>query len=170
LSATPTIRRLTPEDAAAMLAYLREVAAEKFDTIFERSTFPTIEQERSWLEGRSGDDGAIFAAELPGDRIVGIAECQRARQPQARHNAELGVSVLRAFQRRGLGRQLMQRLIDWCGPAGVGFLRLEVMAHQEVGVELYRSLGFDVDGVRREYVQVGGSLVDLVLMTKRIGG
>jgi L-amino acid N-acyltransferase YncA len=164
----PTIRRLTPDAAAAMLAYLRELAAERFDTIFERATFPTVEQERAWLESRSGDEGAIFAAALPHGRIVGIAECQRPRQPQARHNAELGVSVLRSFQRRGLGRALMERLIAWCGPAGVDFLRLEVMAHQQGGIALYRQLGFVEEGSRTDFVQLEGRRVDLILMYRRI--
>lgn len=61
------------------------------------------------------------------------------------------VAVDPAFQRRGIGRQLMQRLCDELETSDITEVTLEVRASNESAKALYTSLGFSVSGLRARY-------------------
>ncbi len=55
------------------------------------------------------------------------------------------------FQRRGLGRMLIEHLIDELETRGVVTLWLEVRASNAADIALYESLGFNEATIRRNY-------------------
>lgn len=159
----PALRPLREDDAELVLGYLRAINAEEHPGVFRRTVFPSVEDERGWLRSRSGDDGAAFAA-MDGAAMVGLAECQRPRPAQLRHAAALGISVLRAYQRRGIGRALMRELVGWAAAKGLRRLELDVTADNAPAIALYRDLGFVVEGTKRGAVRRDDGFVDLVGM------
>jgi len=128
-------------------------------------------QERElaeWVTGkRSGPNGAMVVGEV-GGRIVGEAVARRYTQGGLRHVAHIGIGVVPEFQGLGLGRALMQWLIDWArvGPGrGVVRLDLSVFQNNARAIRLYESLGFVKEGVRKRFVRLpDGSEIDDVLM------
>ena len=56
----------------------------------------------------------------------------------------------------GLGRGLMQRLLQHAAAAGSEQVFLEVKASNEVAISLYRSLGFEQIDIRKRYYQPSG--------------
>lgn len=65
------------------------------------------------------------------------------------------IGVDPAYQRHGIGRGLMDRLLSWTGPDGVVFL--EVRTDNEPAITLYRSLGFVTVGLRKRYYRASGA-------------
>lgn len=65
------------------------------------------------------------------------------------------IGVDPAYQRHGIGRAMMTRLLDEVGPDGVVYL--EVRTDNEPALELYRSLGFETIGVRKRYYRASGA-------------
>lgn len=63
------------------------------------------------------------------------------------------VSVARDKRRRGIGTLLLQELIRRAGEAGVAKLYLEVRESNQAAIALYESLGFQRDGIRRDYYE-----------------
>src|SRR5262245_23883569 len=68
-----------------------------------------VAANRRFLEALTPDDH-VFVAEVEG-RVAGIAGLH-VRGGKMRHCAELGISVGDDFQGRGLGRRLMETLLD----------------------------------------------------------
>lgn len=67
------------------------------------------------------------------------------------------------FRRRGLGRRLLQAMIDKAIEAGALEITLEVRASNYAAQALYKSIGFVVVGVRKHYYHDNGE--DAILMT-----
>ena len=64
------------------------------------------------------------------------------------------VASHREYRRIGVGRSLMESAIDEGGRRGVAFVILEVRASNEGAQLLYRDLGFNIVGRRREYYRL----------------
>jgi ribosomal-protein-alanine N-acetyltransferase len=63
------------------------------------------------------------------------------------------VVVSTAARRQGIGRALMEALIQYAANLGVAYLTLEVRAGNETAISLYRSLGFHKVAVRAKYYE-----------------
>ncbi len=87
--------------------------------------------------------------------LVGYAGMARlGRTPPFEHEIHT-IGVDPAYQGRGIGRRMMTALLDLVGADGVVFL--EVRTDNEPAIALYRSLGFDLVGLRRRYYRASGA-------------
>lgn len=103
----------------------------------------TDEDEGRYLQEKTESAGEIeIVAELDG-KIVGSGGIESVGSfEKARHRAEFGVSVDRAYWGLGIGRALTQACIACAREAGYAQLELDVVAENERAILLYESLGF----------------------------
>ncbi|WP_380184647.1 ribosomal protein S18-alanine N-acetyltransferase [Kalamiella sp. sgz302252] len=73
-----------------------------------------------------------------------------------------------AFQRRGLGRALLQHLIKELEQRGVLTLWLEVRASNQAAIALYQQLDFNEVSVRRNYYPTAEGKEDAIIMALTI--
>ncbi|AVR02738.1 ribosomal protein S18-alanine N-acetyltransferase [Pluralibacter gergoviae] len=74
------------------------------------------------------------------------------------------IAVDPAHQRRGLGRALLEAVIDEVEKRGVATLWLEVRASNAAAIALYESLGFNEADVRRNYYPTANGHEDAIVM------
>ena len=65
------------------------------------------------------------------------------------------IAVLPEYRRQGLARQLMAILFETCRQLNVPDTYLEVRVSNAAAIGLYESLGFETDGLRKNYYQDG---------------
>ena len=88
-----------------------------------------------------------------GDALVGYAGIARlGRTPPYEYEMHT-VGVDPDFQGQGIGRRMMNDLLEFAGPDGVVFL--EVRTDNVPAIALYESLGFERMGVRKRYYRNG---------------
>lgn len=68
------------------------------------------------------------------------------------------------YQRQGLGRVLLEHLIDELEKRGVATLWLEVRASNAAAIALYESLGFNEATIRRNYYPTTDGREDAIIM------
>lgn len=73
------------------------------------------------------------------------------------------LGVIEEYRRKGIGRALMNELINECKAMDSAFVTLEVRASNTPAVKLYESLGFTEAGRRKNYYKE--PLEDAILMT-----
>lgn len=73
------------------------------------------------------------------------------------------VAVSTDFRRRGLGRKLVEAMLECAQRRELAFLTLEVRAGNEPARGLYEAMGFHVVGVRKNYYEKPTE--DAILMT-----
>jgi putative acetyltransferase len=105
-------------------------------------------------------------------RAVGLAELiTYPGEPRHRHAGELNlVATHPDWARRGVGRMLMNAVIeladDWLDLRRLGLI---VFVDNTHAIELYRRLGFVIEGTLRGYAFKRGALVDAHVMARLRG-
>lgn len=165
-----TVRCADPCDALALLEISRSVMAEGDCTITEPDEFHLDEeQEREWIRGHNEHAGRLLlVAEVAGGPagFVAFACCDRRRLA---HWGELGISIDARWRDRGVGRALINSLLDWAeNTPAIEQVRLGVVADNARAIHLYSVLGFTVEGRRERAVRRGNDFYDMVLMVRSV--
>jgi RimJ/RimL family protein N-acetyltransferase len=80
------------------------------------------------------------------------------------HCGTLGVGLLPEHRGKGVGRQLMRRTIDAAFAFGLTRIELTVREANLNAIALYKSLGFEVEGMHRRAVRIEGEYENLYSM------
>jgi len=127
---------------------------------------PTSEAEEREFLGRVDtlDNALAIIAEWRTE-IVGYLVFTGGNRSRMRHAGEFGISVARACQGIGLGRRMLEMLIDWARRGAiVRKINLVVRPDNRPAIALYESLGFAVEGRKRRGMLVEGEFTDALLM------
>lgn len=81
------------------------------------------------------------------NRIVGFSRCEGSNLKRLSHKVEFGVCILREFWGYGMGKNLLQKSINWADENEVKKISLQVLETNEKAIQLYKKLGFGVEGI-----------------------
>lgn len=134
--------------------------------------FASVAEERDGIATEPPVDvstRAVQFARSVGESLVAVADGQvigMLHLEVSRHGfAELGMLVCRPWRGHGVGSALIAAAADWARTQGVHKLCLEVFAHNEAAIMLYRKCGFAEEGHRvRQYRRANGELWDSIMM------
>ncbi len=161
---TVVVRRATQDDADALMQNINEVGAEEEWILTERIT-NSVKQEREWIRGFDNENSVLYVAEV-GGQVVGQVDVRIASFRKARHVANLGIAIIRAYRGIGVGRILMERALVWMKVRGVEKAILEVFSTNTRAIALYEKMGFEIEAVRKRHYKIRGQYVDDVHMAK----
>ena len=128
-------RTLLPEDAEGVA----RVERESFPTPWSREDF--------WRE--ASNDFACYIVALDDMEIIGFAGCWISFEEAQVTN----IALTSAQRGRGLGKDLMTRLMCAAAARGAERMTLEVRPSNTSALRLYERLGFAAIGVRKKYYQ-----------------
>jgi ribosomal protein S18 acetylase RimI-like enzyme len=80
------------------------------------------------------------------------------------HCGTLGVGLLPDFRGKGIGRKLMGQTIDAAFAFGLTRIELTVREENVNAIALYKSLGFEIEGLHRNAVCIEGQYENLYSM------
>ena len=144
------LRSPQAEDAAAVLAHLRQTSAETgFMARYPDEITQTIAEEAALLRRQGEDPLALMAAAfVEGELAANAGLTPVARLDKYRHRAEFGISVKEAFWGQGIGSALLPVVIAAARAAGYLQIELEVVAENRRASALYERFGFEDYGLR----------------------
>lgn len=99
-------------------------------------------------------------------KIVGYISIIFAKFKKLRGNAYLALSVAPSSRNQGIGTELMRAAEDFAKKRGVRRLELEVFGKNEKAISLFKRLGYEEEGRRRQAVQDEDSFDDMIFMAK----
>jgi RimJ/RimL family protein N-acetyltransferase len=165
------IRPATLDDAAALIAYIQELAREpEIDILFEPNEFnATVDEERDWLRHiLEADNSTYLVAERDGV-LVGTLSAEGGPYRAVRHVVNLGISVRRDHRNQGIGHALLAAALAWAAGTGiVTRVELSVITRNARAIHLYEKFGFQTEGRRIAHVRRLGNYYDTLLMAKRL--
>jgi ribosomal-protein-alanine N-acetyltransferase len=126
--------------------------------VIERSAYTYPWSERFFRQELQVECARSFLAESRG-RIAGYILFWLLPSEIDIHN----IAVQHDFRRRGLGRSLLQKVINEARQRAANRVTLEVRVSNAVAQRLYERVGFTVTGVRKGYYSDDGE--DALLMT-----
>ena len=112
-------------------------------------------------------DLLLVAVTDDGDVVGGAGLHPVGASPRRRHAMTLGMQVQPAWQRQGIGTQLLRALVDYAD-SWLGLLRLELEVYADNGKAqaLYQRFGFVAEGVHRCHALRDGLYVDTLAMAR----
>lgn len=149
------VRPARAGDARAMAELFAAVAAERTGIASE----PPIDiRERTAKFAATAAQSFVAVAD---DQIIGLLHLEASRHGFG----DVAMLVARDWRGRGAGSALLRAAIDRARAQGLHKLSLEVFAHNEAAIALYRKCGFTEEGRRpRQYRRASGELWDSVVM------
>ncbi len=99
-------------------------------------------------------------------RLVGFLGAFGNKPRRIQHRVYLVIGILQEAAGQGYGTKLFEKLDNWAKDNGIHRLELTVMAHNEAGIALYKKMGFEVEGTKRDSILVKGKYVDEFYMAK----
>ena len=97
--------------------------------------------------------------------VVGWCDILPKDRPTYAHGGVLGMGLLPPFRGQGIGADLIQRSLDGARTFGLHRVELTVRENNTSAVKLYKNVGFEVEGLLRDAVQVDGVYENVILMS-----
>jgi RimJ/RimL family protein N-acetyltransferase len=163
---TCIVRRATEDDAARFIVFMPARITESDFLNYLPGEFSfTLDEERAFLREHAAKPNAIaLVAEVDGE-IVATAGSEGSKFRRLAHHTECGLVVSKAFWGQGIGRKLMECLLDWARESGLKKMVLRAFADNRKAITLYKSLGFTEEGrLRADALKADGSYRDTILL------
>ena len=161
------LRSPGPEDAAGMLAHLKETAGETdFLTRYPEETLMTEAEEEAFLQKVLDHPrqvmliGVVNGAIAAGASVFAVNERMKLR-----HRAVFGIAIVKEYWHLGLGSLMTAECIRLAREMGYEQLELQVLSGNTRARLLYEQMGFEAWGsVKNGFKLKGGSYQDDLFM------
>ena len=157
------VRPATIADAAAIVEiYNREVTetTATFDLVPR-----TLEAQQEWLAARSGAFAAIVGIDPITKQVVTFASMSPYKERAAyRTTVEDSIYVHRDYGGRGIGKLMLERLIDVARQSGFHSMIARIEASSAASRALHTACGFDLVGVEHEVGRKFHRWLDVAVM------
>lgn len=163
------IRKATPDDAQALIAHAESVMAENIYSLTEPGEFQMpVSQEREWIRMMNENPNHFLRIADGGGSVVGMIHLSNGHRRRIAHTSEFGMSVSRPYRNQGIGRLLIQALLDWAHENTViEKISLKVHGDNDRAIHLYQSLGFVQEGCLKKEIKYGpNQYVDTLILSK----
>ena len=158
------IERAQPEEAAALLDYLKIIGGETDNLSFGAEGVPlSIEEEQAYLRAQCDSaDNAQYFAKVDGE-IIGTASLNR-RSNRMSHRGVFGISLKKVWWGCGAATVLAEGVLAFARKAGIEQVNLEVRSDNKRAIALYEKLGFCKLCTFPGFFKIKGELIDFDLM------
>jgi phosphinothricin acetyltransferase len=132
--------------------------------------FPvTVEARREWFARHDPASRPLWVALVDGEIVawIGLSSFYHDR-PAYQATAEASMYIAPGHQGQGLGRDLLQRMIDACPRLGITTLLGMYFDHNDASHRLCAGLGFEQCGHLTEIAELDGVKRGLVIVARRI--
>ncbi|MGX2959648.1 N-acetyltransferase family protein [Peribacillus sp. JNUCC 23] len=162
------IREIKPEDAESFVSLIRQVESEADFMLMEAGERKiSNEQQRKRLEQMEEEaKSTILVAEQDGGKLVGYLIAIGGNARRNKHSVYLVIGILKEYRGRGIGTKLFQKIEEWAITHNILRLELTVVTQNEVGVSLYKKMGFEIEGTKRNSLMIEDTLFNEYYMSK----
>ena len=162
-----TVRDATEADLPAIVAIYNAAIPGRAATADLEPV--TVESRREWFARHDPKRRPLWVAEVNGEVVawIGLSSFYGGR-PAYDATAEVSMYVAPGFQSKGLGRDLMRRMIDACPRLGVTTLLGMYFDHNTASRKLCASLGFEQVGHLPRIANLDGEIRGLIISALRV--
>ncbi|MCM3734496.1 GNAT family N-acetyltransferase [Bacillus cytotoxicus] len=160
------IREAIQEDAQAMINFYNIVGGETDFLSFGKNEFTrSLPDYENFIESTKEDHNSIILLATMDDEIISIASITSSQKERTKHIGTLGIVIAEKYCGFGLGKKLMEELIEWArGNGTTKKLHLVTRADNERAIELYKKVGFKEEGLLEQDTYINGVYYNTLIM------
>ena len=160
------IRAAEPNDAKQLVNLIEQVESSGFMLFEPGERKISDEQMKKRIESvKEEKSSAILIAEDNGV-IVGYLFAIGGNPTRTKHSVYIAIGVAESERGKGIGAKLFEALEEWANQQSIHRLELTVMTYNTAGIALYKKMGFEIEGTKRNSLLVDGKYVDEYYMSK----
>lgn len=135
-------------EAPELLQAMQRIIKESRHLLVQSDEFnitPEIQEKR--IKDYNDHPDALYLIAKVQDKIIGGLDFKVAARRRMAHQGMFAITMLPEFKGKGLGRLMMNEMIQWArANPRIETLRLEVHAKNVNAFALYQKLGFEIEG------------------------
>lgn len=165
------LRNAVVQDAEALIEYLKKTNAESPYLICEPEEITlSIEQEKEIIIGKEKSERELLLLAFENGRHIGnVSLMSVGTSIRYKHRCCIAIALYKKYHGRGIGRQMLNTILDVAKKNGYTQAELEVVTENSGAVHLYESLGFHKYGQLPNSMRYkDGRTVDSFLMVKEL--
>jgi RimJ/RimL family protein N-acetyltransferase len=161
------IREIKLDDAENFVYLIKKVESESNFMLFESGerSISAEEQVKRIEVMRKSKNSTTLIAEKE-NQLIGYLIAIGGNANRNKHSVYLVIGVLAQFRGLGVGTQLFEHLEKWATEHDIHRLELTVATLNKAGIRLYKKMGFDIEGTKRQSLYIEGRYVDEYYMSK----
>ncbi|WP_223068322.1 GNAT family N-acetyltransferase [Paenibacillus caui] len=163
-----TLRAAAPDDAGKVLNYVFQILSmDPFMLTTPVEFKMTEEDEREWIgDTLKKENDLILLAEDEHGEVAGLINLHGGHKRRMAHTGSFGISVRRDLRGRGIGKGMIQALLEWANRnRQFEKITLEVFSTNHAAIALYRHMGFEQESLQKRQIKLeDGEYVDLIGM------
>ena len=159
---TVIVREADKTDGKTIEDIINSIASEKYLVVPDQS-------RKDWdiaIEEIKKRNSLIIVAQV-NEQVVGMAHLVKGRLPKNKHVGSLGISILKNFRGNGIGNAMMNYMIEWTKrQKDLEKISLTVFSTNNPAINLYKKLGFTIEGRMKRHYKIEGKYIDDIGMAK----
>lgn len=162
------IKELNEEDAKEFLELCKKLDDSGYMLYDPGERQTSVEAQQSGIAKFKQDDGVYFhVAEIDGN-IAGFMAAFKDNLNRKKHSAYLVLGVDADYRGRGIASSLFEHVFEWAEHQGITRLELTVIKDNIPAFNLYKKMGFVIEGEKVHSLMIDGRPVNEYYMYKLI--
>ena len=160
------ISQAKKEDAKLMIDFYNVVGGETDFLSFGKNQFiKNLTEYEGFLETTKEEVNSIILIARIDDKIIGIASINSSSKDRFKHVGEFGIVIVKQYCGLGLGRKIMDYLVEWSKSNGITKkISLVTNENNYRAIDLYKKVGFEVEGILKKDNYVNGIYSNSIMM------
>ena len=146
------IDKARPEEASAMLDYLKRIGGESDNLSFgAEGLLISVEDERKYIQSMSNAKNSIFLLAKEREKIIGHCSLLGFSR-RFSHRGELSIAVVKEYWHMGVGSALLHKALYFAkSELALEVVSLEVRSDNKAAIHLYKKMGFRYIGTYEKF-------------------
>ncbi|MBS4200063.1 GNAT family N-acetyltransferase [Bacillus sp. FJAT-49732] len=159
------VRKAIISDASQVVAVIKNAEESGFMLFSPGERKVSAEAFAKYIDSiNRHDKSGIFVA-CENEQILGYMIVQNEKPQRIAHRAYVVIGVHSKSRGKGVGKALFTYVIEWAKQISLHRLDLTVIATNEVAINLYKKMGFEIEGIKRDSLFIDGEFVDEYYMS-----
>lgn len=161
------LREAKKENAQAMIDFYNLVGGETDFLSFGKNEFKmALKDYEKLIESTEAENNSIILVATIDDKIVSIASITSNQKARYKHVGTFGIVISEQFCGLGLGRKIMDYLIEWANSNGITKkISLVTREDNDRAIALYKKVGFEEEGILKKENYINGVYYNTVMMS-----
>jgi RimJ/RimL family protein N-acetyltransferase len=163
------VREVRESDAENLVGLIKTVEKESEFMLMEPGErLITPEQQQHRIHSiKKSENSTIFVAENE-EQLVGYMFAMGGTVKRNQHSVYVVIGILKDYRGQGIGTRLFEKLEEWAVERKIRRLELTTVTQNVAGVALYKKMGFEVEGTKKDSLLIDGEFVDEFYMAKLV--
>jgi RimJ/RimL family protein N-acetyltransferase len=161
------LREAKKEDAQSMIDFYNLVGGETDFLSFGKNEFKMpLKDYEKFIESTATENNSIILVATIDDKIISIASITSNQKARYKHVGTFGIVISEQFCGLGLGRKIMDYLIEWANSNGITKkISLVTREDNDRAIALYKKMGFEEEGILKKENYINGVYYNTVMMS-----